>query len=250
MSDRVDPVAHLQKAARPSRYTPESNGALRGKAPTPVLPTPAIARPTVWGASQMSFEEVLTSLYDLEIGAGFTRTYAKQQVFQAETLLGWLLGFPGESWQQRWHASGADAAAKGWTSLVTVPGARRDYLVASANKLLLLDVVRPDYSWLYGTNATYRIFKRFRSLRDPDGFARIEALCDANGRLQSTDRRFAVTQLVRILMHNGGTLAEVTMTDCIEAYRAQEGYAARLHSLWYSLLIEAGILPQDSPPTI
>lgn len=37
----VDAVTHLRKAARPSRRGPVNNGALRPKAPTPKLATPA-----------------------------------------------------------------------------------------------------------------------------------------------------------------------------------------------------------------
>ncbi len=72
MSDHIDAVAHLQRAARPSRHVPADNGALRPKAPTPTLLTPAIARPTVWAASQMSYEEVLDAVRDLELATGAT----------------------------------------------------------------------------------------------------------------------------------------------------------------------------------
>jgi len=98
MSDHIDAVAHLQRAARPSRHVPANNGALRPKAPTPTLPTPAIARPTVWAASQMSYEEVLDAVRDLELANGTTSPkQVRSQVLFTETLLGWLLRFPGES---------------------------------------------------------------------------------------------------------------------------------------------------------
>jgi integrase len=64
------------------------------------------------------------------------------------------------------------------------------------------------------------------------------------------DRRAAYNQLTRILMHNGGRLAGITLGDCIEAYRAQIGYSARQHSHWYLLLRQAAILSADSPPSI
>ena len=57
------------------------------------------------------------------------------------------------------------------------------------------------------------------------------------------DRRSAFIQLARILMHNGGLLADITVVDCVEAYRAQTGYAnARQHSLWYALLRDDEVL--------
>lgn len=250
MSNHVDPVFHLQKAARPSRYVPADNGALRPKAPTPVLPTPAIPRPTVWPASQMSFEEVLAAVRELEVANGATsQKHLRREEMCAETLLGWLIGFPGESWQQRWLASGANQHGKTWTALAGDPE-KHGHLVAAAGQLLLLDVVRPDYSWLYATHATLSLYERLRRLRDPAGFTAIEDLCDADPRILPGDRRTALNQLTRMLVHNGGRLSDITVLDCVEAYRAQDGYGARIHGRWYSLLRDAGILPPDSPPTI
>jgi hypothetical protein len=81
------------------------------------------------------------------------------------------------------------------------------------------------------------------------GGARACARCGVRG--HEKFRRAASIQLARILMHNGGLLADITVVDCIETYRAQTGDAnARQHSLWYALLREEGILPADSPPTI
>lgn len=251
MTDHVDPVAHLQRAGRPSRRPPADNGALRSKAPTPTLPTPAIARPTVWPASQLSYEEVLDAVHDLEIAEGATsRRFIRAQVLFAEKLLGWLLTFPGESWQQRWQATGANTAGRGWAALATESENERGDFVNAAGKLLVLDIIRPDYSWLYATVAEFHLFRRLRARRDPEGFATIEALCDADARLQPTDRRGALTQLTRMLVHNGGTLANLTVADCVEAYRAQEGYGSRLHGRWYTLLRQAAFLPADSPPTV
>lgn len=198
----------------------------------------------------MSYQEVLEAVRALELANGTTSPkQVRSQVLFAEALLGWLLRFPGESWQQRWHTSGADAAGKDWTALAAEPD-KHGYLVAAAGRLLLLDVIRPDYSWLYATHATPRLYERLRALRDPAGFATIERLCDADARMLPSDRRHALNQLTRMLIHNGGTLSEITLPDCIEAHRAQDGYRGRSQPRWYTLLREAAILPADSPPTI
>ena len=94
------------------------------------------------------------------------------------------------------------------------------------------------------------MYKRQEQVRDPEGFARVTARCVADPRIVSTDQRAALIQLCRILMHNGGLLADIGLADCVEAYRAQTGYSARLHSHWYTLLGEEGILPVGAPPTI
>ena len=54
VADHVDAVAFLPRGARPSKKLVGAHDFI-----TPSLPTPAIARPTVWEASQQSVEEVL-----------------------------------------------------------------------------------------------------------------------------------------------------------------------------------------------
>jgi len=67
-------------------------------------------------------------------------------------LLDWLQSQPGETWQDRWLASGADAAGSGWTELPLgrepVPRHRRDeltsglVLLVAGQVLLLLNQTR------------------------------------------------------------------------------------------------------------
>lgn len=252
----VDAVAVLRRGARPSRNRSGEHDFL-----TPSLPTPAIARPTVWTASQQSVEEVLAGIEALEVGASSKEM--RRRLRDAEVLLEWLRRFPGESWQQRWFASGADTAGKSWPDLVTGaldgagtveqmpdhPRTIRSLATGTAGRLILLDVIRPGYDWLYSCPSG-PLFPRFERLRDPEGFARVNARCVADSRMASTDRRAAMVQLARIVMHNGGLLADITLSDCVEAYRAQHGYSGKAHSRWYGLLRELDILPEDAPPTI
>jgi hypothetical protein len=115
MADHIDPVATLQRGARPSRRRHGEHDFV-----TPSLPTPAIARPTVWAASQQSGEEVLAGVETLEAGIG--RKELARRVLGGRHLLTWLAGFPGETWQQRWLASDADTAGKAWTDLPNASG--------------------------------------------------------------------------------------------------------------------------------
>jgi hypothetical protein len=242
VAEHIDPVATLQRGARPSRRSSGAHDFV-----TPSLPTPAIARPTVWPASQHSVEEILAALEALE--AGVVRKERARRVLGVRQLLGWLAGFPGETWQQRWLTSRADTAGKAWSDLPDAHGVASDrrtwraQVTGAAGRLILLDVIRPSYVWLSSAPSN-TLYQRFEQLRDPSGFAAMTARCDANKALTVLDRRSAFTQLARMLMHNGGLLADITVVDCVEAYRAQTGYAnARQHSLWYALLRDEGILP-------
>lgn len=218
---------------------------------TPSMLTPVIPRPTVWAETAAGRDEILARAEALEPTTG---KELRRRVLGVELLVSWLEAFPGESWQQRWLVSGADDAGTSWAEAVEVPGLLagvdgRAQLTGAAGRMVLLGALRPAYRWLYCLRSG-SAFERFRALHDPDGFAALDLICDATPRFTTLDRRSAYNQLSRILMHNGGRLADVTMADCIEAYRAQAGYSARDHSHWYLLLCQAAVLPADSPPTI
>ncbi len=214
---------------------------------TPVEAVAPIGRPTAWPASCLSRQEVLARV---EAFPAPTTSKRKTEPYKgAVMVLDWLEGFPGASWQQRWRASGADEAGAAWTAPFGESSSRHAFVRKGVGELLVADAVRPSYKWLHAIHSA-AFFIRFRNLRDPEGFARLDVICDATDRLTELDRSLAYLQLSRILAHNGGRLADVALADCIEAYRAEIGYSTRLHSLWYLLLLEAGILSPNSPPNI
>jgi hypothetical protein len=150
-----------------------------------------------------------------------------------EILLHWLAGFDGCTWQQRWIASGVNDAGSGWTDLIDHPGlapgrTRRLQLIGAAGELIMTDVVHPSYRWLYGF-VSKRTFAWFPTRRD---------------------RAPAFQHLTRILIHNGGALADITVEDCLESYRAQVGYSGQQRTHWYRLLNQAGLLASEAPPSI
>ena len=172
----------------------------------------------------------------------------------ASALLGWLEGFDGDSWQQRWHLSGADTAGRGWSTLVQPCRVREDYratqMTNAVAQLILLDAIRPSYEWLFkafgGT-----LYERFREIRDPAGFAALDIVCgQVTPPFNPTDRRDAYVQLCRMLIHSGGQLADITLADCVEASRAQLQYQRKNLTQWYPLLRQAGILSDQTPPTM
>jgi hypothetical protein len=247
-ADYIDAVADLPRARgfRGSRSTQRQHEFL-----TPALPTPVLARPSTWPATERTRQQVLSEVEDLDPGAG--RKEQQRRSAGVQLLLGWLEGFEGGNWQQRWLASKADGAGRAWTDLGPSTGRcggdPRPQLNGAAGRLIMLDAIRPSYNWLYQWRSRI-LFGQFRDWRDPNGFAALDPLCAATARFTPGDRQVAHVQLARILMHNGGLLADITLTDCVEAYRAQTGYSARSHSHWYLLLRQGGIISPESPPTI
>ena len=219
---------------------------------TPDLPTPTITRPATWAETRQTRDEVLARAAELDVAGPRER---ERRLKSVGLVLDWLERLPGETWQQRWLASGADAAGERWVDgvgeLSGLANGRdgRAQLTGGVTRLLMLGVVRPSYYWLYRWHSPILV-RLLRDRRDPEGFARLDPLCERMPRFTPLDRRFAYGQLLRILLHNGGCLADITLPDCVEAYRAMVGYTHRQHSSWYVLLREAGILPADSPPTV
>jgi len=235
------------RGTRPSKL---HDGAVVSR--VPALPTPRIARPARWPATDRSREQLLDALTGIE-----PRHDAKERArrqLAVRLLLDWLAGFDGTSWQQRWMASGADAAGRGWSGLVRFRGVNKEYrttqMTGAAARLILLDAIRPSYSWLY-TSFAGTLYERFRELRDPEGFAALDVVCtQTTPRFTPTDRRTAYVQLSRILIHTGGRLIDITLDDCVEASRAQLEYSHKNHTHWYPLLRQAGILSESTPPTM
>jgi hypothetical protein len=244
----VDAVADLPRARgfRGSRSAQRQHEFL-----TPALPTPVLARPSTWLATERTLQQVLSEVECLDPGA--SRKDQRRRLVGVELLLRWLSGFDGDTWQQRWLASKADDAGAAWTDLGQPSGKSggdaRVQLTGAAGRLILLDAIRPSYSWLYQWRSG-PFYRQFRDWRDPKGFAELDGFCEATARFTAGDRRGAYVQLARIVMHNGGHLSDITLTDCIEAYRAQTGYSSRSHSHWYMLLRQGGIISPEAPPTI
>jgi hypothetical protein len=218
----------------------------------PTLPTPLIARADRWPATDRSREQLLDALADIEPSHD-PKARAWRQL-GVTLLLDWLAGFDGDSWQQRWMASGADAAGRSWSGLVQFRGVNKQYrttqMTGAVARLILLDAIRPSYSWLYNSFAG-TLYERFREIRDPEGFAALDIVCtQTTPRFTPTDRRTAYVQLSRILIRTGGRLVDISLDECVEASRAQLEHAKKNYTHWYPLLRQAGILPDSTPPTM
>ena len=111
----------------------------------------------------------------------------------ARRILEWLGTHPGQGWQDRWLASGADEG-RGWIDGVIVAGGKastktqRAELVSGMGSLLLCRVMLPSYHFL----ATYQAAKLYcytQQVFRPDLFANLQAHgsdMDTRGRQLST----------------------------------------------------------------
>src|SRR6266540_3548431 len=176
-------------------------------------------------------------------------------------LLGWLSSFPGDTWQQRWLASGAeDHPGAGWVQLplgwLGDRGQAASYdpedLASGLLMLVCGDVLRPGLPWMLTRSHRY-LAGVMAQTRDPDGFARLRRLAAAEPASSRLDARVAATRIATLLACKGGTISEITVGDCVELVDAQRRVHVRGGQKkvdFYLRLRALGIFPADAPPTI
>jgi hypothetical protein len=176
-------------------------------------------------------------------------------------LLRWLGSFPGDTWQQRWQASGAEGhPGAAWVQL-PLGWLREDGLPASydpeelaAGLLMLIcgDVIRPGLPWMLTRTHRY-LASVMAATRDPDGFARLRQLAGAGPEGSAKDAQIAATRIATLLACKGGLVSDITVGDCVELADTQRRVHARGGQKkvdFYLRLRALGIFPADAPATI
>jgi hypothetical protein len=219
-----------------------------------------------WPATGASRAEVLARV----LAAPFTldnRLSQQTRRMGVLAVLSWLATYPGESWQQRWQASGAENHPD-WREMVTATAAGRSGVPSAAGRQLLhlspgllvlicADVIRPSLGWLLRfAPARRNLATEMARTRDGSAFAALAESCrQARAGLQTGQQ--ALTRIAMIMAAKGGPVAEVRVGDCVEllraaaVLRATSGAEAHANSpLFYQLLHIHGTLGEDAPATI
>jgi hypothetical protein len=232
-------------------------------APSPSLvkypPRPAAA---CWPATELSRERALTTLSS----APFVLDQRKAQsrrVTGLRVLLDWLTTQPGTSWQERWLASGADAAGPAWRE---VPAGwlhqqgydtkwRQEALVEA---LPVAVSAEPDPPQL-AVAGHRRAGARWPAGPQPGNLSRPGRVrpavehCNADPRISAVvagQIRYLTTQ---ILAAKGGAISHIVLGDVLELFDTED--AARLNTqgsrrVFYRVLRELGVLDAQAPPTL
>jgi hypothetical protein len=133
-------------------------------------------------------------------------------------VLDWLESMPGEGWQDRWLAAGADAGL-GWVDELTVGDPRsdkhkHDEVMRGLAALLLCRLVQPSYAFLSRYNAA-RLFTDVQTHVSAEAFARVRAA--ASERAMTADQiRLSLTILAKMVLHTGKDLDRLTAEDFFE----------------------------------
>jgi Phage integrase family len=181
------------------------------------------------------------------------------------TVISWLQAQVGDTWQQRWVASGAEAVPD-WCELVTGWAAgpvgasagearRPPHLSPGLLVLICGDVIRPGLAWLAKfTPARRGLAEELARTRDAAAFARLAAMCHDNGLATQTGQT-ALTRIGLVMAAKGGTVAEITVGDCLQLVEVTAQVGAKLHGgvhnpLFYQLLRGLGGFGDEAPAAL
>ena len=235
-------------SSRPSKAQRES-------ARTRFLPRPAA---TGWPAARQERSEVRERL----TSGMFVLSNANSQERRTRALawfLDWLTDQPGETWQQRRMASGADAAGGSWREEPIAwqqeRGRESRWLRAELSGALVVaicgDLVRPSLGCLVaGAAGKGSLTRNLARTRDPQGFARLRALCDADPSVSAGAASLTLRRSAEIIAAKGGTVGGITVGDALELMdREAESFTCptRDHKVFYRMLRELGIFGNEAP---
>ena len=216
-------------------------------------------RPVIWSWPQTraSRPEVLARLLaaPFALGNALSQQTRRQGLL---TVVSWLESQAGDTWQERWAASGAEAApdwrdlAACWRTERTGGTGRPAHIGPGLLVLICADVIRPGLAWLSGFAPARRgLAEEMARTRDSAAFAELARMCQRNAVGAQTGQT-ALIRIALIMAAKGGTVAGITVGDCLELTEVADQVAAGLHGgvhspLFYQLLLDRGGFPGDAP---
>jgi integrase len=223
---------------------------------------PPRAGMVTWPMTVQPREALLGKMWDASLMvAGQGSVPLPRRRLGLQRLVDWLADQPGDTWQERWMASGADSASNvdWWPPMLAWARPRRpncgvttsSNLRVCALMLICADVIHPSLDWVLNPRGPLNLVPLMAKLRDPEGFAELRGLCAASsaGRgLQSGALRRAAT----ILAVKGGTLRQITVGDCLQLSVAIDGRSLRTNKAlgFYELLHTMGAFGSQAPSTL
>ena len=172
-------------------------------------------------------------------------------------LLDWLAEQPGDTWQDRWLASGADTAGNDWAELPAewlrqrgdYSPSRLEVMTSSFLITVGLDAVRPSLRWLLTGGKKRKLVRHMIRTRDAEGFARLRAQCDRDETIGTDVAKHVLFRCAVIIAAKGGTVGDITVGDVLEVIdleRELRGVAPSAGAT-IRVLRQAGIIAADVP---
>lgn len=214
---------------------------------------PARPRAATWPVTALTRDDLLDRLLEVRPHTGSSASAHSTRMTGARLLLTWLETFPGDTWQDRWEATPAAAAperwyveVREWARMIGRKPARAT-LQSGMLALICIDSVRPDLRWLVANPSRF-IRPSIQAARDPEGFARLEAVGSPTVSSERGSSE-ALKAIAQIIIAYGGKVEDITVGDCLA--RLQESRRdSRGPRLAYVWLRDLGQFPSDAPVTL
>jgi integrase len=172
-------------------------------------------------------------------------------------LLDWLEQQPGESYQERWAASGAEDVGAKWgagpAAFLKAEGKLTDsalrYMTSSLQVLVGSGVLRPSLFWLLTGAKGRRVLYDMVRARDPEGFFRLELACETDPAVSPVAKRDTMYRCCMVLAAKGGRLADISVGDVLELFNTEDGLRADVRSrpALFKVMREMGVFGADVP---
>jgi len=234
----------------------ESRNAEQAAAQTLAARFPARPVAKCWPATGQDRDQVLQLVDTASAGLPESRIEVNRRR-GLPVLLDWLIEQPGQTWQQRWLASGADAAGERWADGparwlrgrgICTPS-RLEVMTSSLLVLVGADVIRPSLGWLLTGGKKRKLARNMICSRDPGGFARLNQLCRDDPAITPAAQSKVAFRVAVIIAAKGGVLADITIGDVLEVLDAERGVRDRRDSgaATFRVLREMGIFGPGVP---
>jgi len=232
----------------------------RAPAPATTVCPPARPQGAAWPATRQSRQQTWARLTRPPFVLA-NRASQGGRRFGLGVLLDWLEDQPGPTWQDRWLASGADADGTAWRQVLAAwlrqhghdTQHRLDVVARAVLVAISADMIRPSVGWLVTAAFRRGALVGDLALRDPEGFARLRALCAADPSVPPATANRTLYRAAQILAAKGGTLRDVTVGDVVELLAAEadvRGTSVGGTHLFYRALQQLGIFGTGAPATL
>ncbi|MHB1774175.1 MAG: tyrosine-type recombinase/integrase [Acidimicrobiales bacterium] len=211
-----------------------------------------------WPTTERPQAEMMEIVLASRLLNGLDERTRGDRVDSLRALVGWLGTQPGSTWDERWHASGADDARRStWRDLVVAiadGGPRRiyDYLGSGLAVLICADVIRPSLRWLLTSTTPRKLAASLAATRDPKGFADLALVLERAAVSVGTTGP-ALQRIAAIVVAKGGAIADITVGDCLQVQQVARGVFADGHynsAFFYQLLHSTGVFGPEAPPSL
>jgi integrase len=220
-------------------------------------------RPTAatWPETRLGRGEVVERLTSAPFAAG-RADLQRKRVVGVELLVDWLSEQPGGTWQQRWLGVEADIAGRAWSQVRSRWLAMRaqrcswhqDLMAVGLRVAISAEVIRPSLCWLVsGATGRGALVRILAASRDPEGFARLGAHCQADRALSAWAQTHVAYRSALVMAAKGGILADITVGDVLELFDAETvawGKASCGTTGFYRALLATGALGEQAPPSL